>query len=57
MRSGGLLGTARRYGRMTVEDVVQLGSVFAQVARRQAGDTLVGLRGRVARSSKHGRRG
>ena len=50
-------GTARRYGRMTVEDVVQLGSVFAQVARRQAGDTLVALRGRVARSSKHGGRG
>jgi hypothetical protein len=51
------MGTARRYGRMTVEDVVQLGQVFTQVARRQAGDTLALLRGRVGRSSKPGRRG
>lgn len=36
----------RRYGRMTVEDAAQLGSVFLQVASRQASDALVALRRR-----------
>jgi hypothetical protein len=37
---GGLLSTLARLGRMTYEDATELGAVFAQVASRQARDTL-----------------
>ncbi len=44
-----VLDQAVRIGRMTREDVEQLGSVFVQVAGRQARDTLAGVRRRVDR--------
>jgi hypothetical protein len=44
-----VLDQAVRIGRMTREDVEQLGSVFLQVAGRQARDTLTGVRRRVDR--------
>lgn len=61
MSRGGLLRASRdlaaRYGRMTVEDVVQIGQVFRQVARRQCSDALVALRAQRGRSIGRAGRG
>jgi hypothetical protein len=54
MSPGGLLRRARedaaKYARMTVEDVVELGAVFTQVARRQVKDAGVDVGGLLGRS-------
>jgi hypothetical protein len=50
-------GGAAKYARMTAEDVVELGQVFWQVARRQARDTTAELGGRLGHSLKRSRRG
>lgn len=51
--ASGLLRGAARLGRMTVEDIAQLASVFGQVARRQVSDA----RGDVGRRIRARRRG
>jgi hypothetical protein len=50
-----LLRRAAKLGRMTVEDIAQLASVFSQVARRQVSDARVGT-GRRMRARRSGRR-
>ncbi len=43
MKRGGLLHHARRYARMTREDVLELTAVFLQVATRQFSDARASL--------------
>jgi hypothetical protein len=49
-------GHARRLGRITLEDAVELSAVFVQVASRQAKDAASGLAGRLERSIERARR-
>ncbi len=55
MRRGGLLHLTGKYLRMTRDDIVQLASVFAQVASRQARDVATAI-DRRARSAIDARR-
>jgi hypothetical protein len=47
VRSGGLLQIARRYARMTREDVLELTAVFLQVATRQVRDARTSIARRL----------
>ena len=49
-------GATAKYARMTVEDAVELGAVFWQVARRQATDAVGALDGRLGRARRRARR-
>jgi hypothetical protein len=51
MSTGGLLRKLRRLGRIAVEDAADLGTVFANVASRQARDALTAARRRARRRS------
>jgi hypothetical protein len=48
---GGVLAKAARLARMAAEDAADLGMVFAQVASRQARDTLTAAQRRARRSA------
>ena len=56
MRTGGLVRSVARLGRVTYEDAVDLASVFAQVASRQARDTLVATRSQLTHARTMPRR-
>ena len=47
MKRGGLLHYARRYARMTREDVLELTAVFLQVATRQVKDARTSIAKRL----------